>query len=149
MYLTQAGIDKLSKQLERCERELPDLIAEVQRTGAYGDFSENAEYQAAKYLMRRMHGRIASLKDRLNRAQLITAVAASADTVQIGSTVVVEIGGKQCEYQILGSYESDPARGRISHASPLGAALLHRRRGETVDVDTPRGRLQYRVMALR
>src|SRR3989338_5265423 len=103
VFVTQEGLERFKRQLARLEKELPDLIAEVQRTGAFGDFSENAEYQAAKYLLRRTHGRIAALKDRLNRVELITAVAASADTVQIGSTVVVEIGGKQCEYQILGS----------------------------------------------
>lgn len=148
VYLTQDGIDKLKWQLERCERELPELIAEVQRTGAFGDFSENAEYQAAKYLMRKMHGRVASLKDRLNRAVLITMSVESSGTAQIGSTVMVESHGKQMKFQILGSLETDPARGRISYTSPLGSALLNHRVGDTVAITSPRGHARYRIVGI-
>jgi transcription elongation factor GreA len=149
LFVTQAGLDKLKSQLVKCERELPELIAEVQRTGAFGDFSENAEYQAAKYLMRKMHGRVAALKDRLKRAQVIAVDRQSAGTVQIGSTVVVETGGKQFTFEILGSYESNPARGRISHQSPLGQALVGRMKGDYIKVETPRGRAEYLIKEIR
>lgn len=145
LYVTQAGLDKLRKQLERCEQELPELIAEVQRTGAFGDFSENAEYQSAKYLMRKMHGRVATLKDRLKRVQLIAVDTAASGTVQIGSTVVIVTGGKSFTFEILGSLESNPARGRISHQSPLGKALLGHRVGDRVTVEAPRGVVEYRI----
>ncbi|MFA4872345.1 MAG: transcription elongation factor GreA [Patescibacteria group bacterium] len=149
VFVTQEGLERLQSQLARLEKELPDLIAEVQRTGAFGDFSENAEYQAAKYLLRRTHGRIASLKDRLNRIEIITARGKHSDTVQIGSTVVLESKGKQFIYQILGSYESDPAKGRISHKSPLGEALLHHRAGDHIIIDTPKGVIGYQILKIQ
>ncbi len=149
VLVTLEGLERLQSQLARLDKELPDLIAEVQRTGAFGDFSENAEYQAAKYLLRRTHGRIASLKDRLNRIELITARGKHSDTVQIGSTVVLESKGRQFTYQILGSYESDPSKGRISHKSPLGAELLHHRIGDCVTIVTPKGNTLYRVLKIR
>ena len=149
VFVTQEGLERFKRQLARLEKELPDLIAEVQRTGAFGDFSENAEYQAAKYLLRRTHGRIAALKDRLNRVELIAAGGKPSGIVQIGSTVALESKEKQFTYRILGSPESDPPKGRISHKSPLGAALLHHRAGDQITIDTPKGEIVYHILKIQ
>ncbi len=149
LYVTSQGLEKLKSQLAHTEKELPLLIAEVQRTGGFGDFSENAEYQAAKYLMRRAHGRIASLKDKIKRAIVFGRGGSPAYAVQLGSCVTVETQGKRLTLEIVGSYETDPARGRISHESPLGAALMNRKVGERVMLRTKSGETEYTVLNIQ
>lgn len=128
--LTAAGIKRLKATLDDLEkRELPRAIEEVSRTGAMGDFSENAAYQDAKGRMRRIHTRIAFLKDRLNRAQVIGSEKDWHPTgaIRLGSKVTLKINGVQKMYEIVGPAETNPSRGRISHLSPLGAALIDRK----------------------
>lgn len=146
--MTQAALDQLHRSLSATERELPALIEEVQRTGAFGDFSENAEYQAAKYLLRRAHGRIAALKDKIKRAVLITHDPRHTGWIELGSTVTVESNGKQQTFTILGSQESDPLRGKISTSSPLGKALMHRTVGDKVIIETRKGGVEYKVISI-
>ena len=98
VFVTQEGLERFKRQLARLEKELPDLIAEVQRTGAFGDFSENAEYQAAKYLLRRTHGRIAALKDQPRDDhgddEITTAVAdGTEDAIEAAVAHGAEHGG--------------------------------------------------------
>lgn len=131
-YLTQEGLEKLKRKLERIEAtDLPQAIADTRTTAEHGDFSENAEYQEAKARMRRLHGQVARLKDQIKRAVVIKA--GKGDAVQLGSTVVLEKDDAEKTFHIVGPHEADPARGRISHVSPLGAALMGRNVGETVN----------------
>lgn len=131
-YITEDGLDKLRRKLERIgATDLPQAIADTRTTAEQGDFSENAEYQEAKARMRRLHGQVARLKDQIKRAVVIESSA--SDTVQLGSTVVLEKNETERTFRIVGSHEADPARGRISHVSPLGAALMGRKVGETVN----------------
>ncbi|OGL66612.1 hypothetical protein A2856_01975 [Candidatus Uhrbacteria bacterium RIFCSPHIGHO2_01_FULL_63_20] len=123
---------RLTSELERLEKiERAAAAAEVRRAGEMGDFSENAGYQAAKAHLRRVNARILSLQERLKTAIPIPS-GASDGTVHIGSVVEVEIAGRVTTYEILGSQESDPSRGRISYLSPLGAALMGRATGEEI-----------------
>ena len=111
---------------------LPAVIAETSRTSAYGDRSDNAEYKEAKGILRRTHGQIFNIEDQLRRVVLIPSSTSAAGTIQLGSTVIVEIkkdgassgAAARKTFRILGSSETDPGHGRISHTSPLGAALL-------------------------
>ncbi len=139
VYLTQAGIDKLKRELARLHASRPALAEEVSRTSQYGDFSENAEYQEAKYQLRRTLSRIDVLEDRLKRVILIEDGDDATERVRIGSTVRVHVGEKSRVYTIVGPQETNPLQGRISYASPLGAALLHQSVGACVQVTTPEG----------
>jgi transcription elongation GreA/GreB family factor len=144
LYLTQEGLDVLRKQLEKLKHNLPNLAAEAQRTAAYGDRSDNAEYKQAKGALRYSHRQIFTIETQLKRAVVIEK---GGDTIRMGSTVVVKSkDGKQKTFEILGSHETDPQKGRISYLSPLGAALINHVKGDTVILVTPAGEQTYRIL---
>ena len=145
--MTQEGIDKAERQLGRIERDLPRAAEEVKRTGENGDFSENFEYQEAKAKLRRMLHKQLVLKDRLSRVVLIETND-SGGPAQLGSKVLVEVGGEKKEFEILGPHESDPMQGRISNKSPLGMALVGRMAGDEVEVGVKRKKL-YKVIRVK
>ena len=147
VYLTAPGIARLKNNLNDLIEQLPGAIAEVQRTGQMGDFSENAAYQDAKGRMRRIHARIAILTDRLNRAQVIKPDHHSTK-IQLGSTVVLDIYGEEKTFEIVGPTETNPARGRISHLSPLGAALIGRSPGDEFFVKAGKNETAYKIVKL-
>ncbi|MFA4845899.1 MAG: GreA/GreB family elongation factor [Patescibacteria group bacterium] len=148
LYLTQDGLDRLHRVLERVEKvDLPQAIADVTETGQFGDFSENAEYQEAKGRMRRYHDQITSIKERLKKIVVIDKTV-SHQSVQLGSTVVLETGGKTKTFEIVGPQETDPLRGRLSFKSPLGAKLINRTVGEEVQVPTGTSQSTYRIIEI-
>lgn len=116
----------MKKQLIDLEtKQRPTAVKEVQRTQEMGDLSENAAYQEAKFRLRRINSKITVIEEKLKVA--IPIQTNDSDTVQIGSTVVLINNGLERIYQIVGSAETNPAQGRISHSSPLGQALLGHR----------------------
>ncbi len=130
-YLTPDAIERLKAELIRLEtREQKIAIAEAVRTKEMGDLSENAAYTDAKFHLRRINDRIFSIKERLKRAIVIPKGGAGA--VRIGSTVVLRVNGEERTYEIVGSQETNPSRGRISHLSPIGQALLGHAAGDVV-----------------
>jgi transcription elongation factor GreA len=128
--LTQSGLDEYKAEVAKLEKSLPELIKAVEHTKSHGDLSENAAYQDAKHTLRRTNGRILKMKNKIKRAIIIEK--GETDTVQVGSTIVVESGGKKSTFELLGSHESDPAKGRISDTSPLGKLLLGKKVGDEV-----------------
>ncbi len=148
IYLTEEGFERLKHKLERLKKSLPGLIAETQRTAAYGDRSDNAEYKEVKSALRRTHGQILSTENQMKRTVLIKSDDRPQDSVRIGSAVSLETGGKIKEYRILGSHESDPLNGKISNESPLGKALLGRKLGETVSVPLKNGIQEYKILKI-
>lgn len=156
VYLTAEGLARVQQELAELQRGLPAMIQEVMRTKENGDLSENFEYQDAKHTLRQTHGKIASLKARVARAVVITKDVKSSGMVEVGSTVVLEIGGSasggasnRVTYEILGSHESDPTHGRISDRSPLGALLLNRMVGDVVTLTTKTGSREYKILAIQ
>jgi transcription elongation factor GreA len=149
VHLTEDGIRKLKDKLTRLKSAVPNLAAEAQRTAAYGDRSDNAEYKLAKGALRRTNWQILEMEDQLKRVVPIAAGPADSGTVEIGSTVVLECAdGARKRFRILGSHESDPARGRISYGSPLGAALVGRVKGDHVTVLAAGGSRTYRIIEI-
>jgi transcription elongation factor GreA len=147
----------LKTRLERLKASLPAAIAETSRTSAYGDRSDNAEYKEAKGILRRTHGQIFNIEDQLRRVVLIDSGTGVAGMIQLGSTVIVEIKkdgaplspATRKMFRILGSSETDPGHGRISHASPLGAALLGHAAGDVVAVQAPGGTQEYKIIEVK
>lgn len=149
-YLTASAIERLKRQLSDLEQhERPKTVEDLSVAVQKGDLSENAEYQDARARLSRIDGRIFSLKERIKNAKLIAEGANASGRVQIGSTVVLRVAGREKTYQILGSYESNPSRGRISHVSPLGAALLDHAAGESVTITTPQGETTYEIVEVK
>lgn len=150
-YVTKEGLEKLRAELfELKKHQRPDLISRLEAAKALGDLSENAEYHEAKDALAFAEGRIRELEMTLNNIRIIEdGGAAVGGMVTIGSTIEVEANGSRKMYQIVGSTEADPVAGRISNESPLGAAFLGRKVGESVLVETPSGRVIYTIAAVR
>ncbi len=157
LYLTKDGLRRLNDKHARLKASLPELITETARTAAYGDRSENAEYKEAKSQLRRTHNQIWSIEARLKRVQIIDERRNTSGIVELGSTVVLETNGsagspqawKHVTFQILGPHETNPDKGRISHVSPLGKALMHRKKGDAVKIATENGSRIYRILEIR
>jgi len=148
-YLTKEGLEKLQAELfDLKKKQRPDLISRLEAAKALGDLSENAEYHEAKDSLAFAEGRIRELELTLNDVSIIEDSAAGG-VVVIGSTIVVEANGKERTYQIVGSNEADPVAGRISNESPLGAAFLGKKKGESVPVDAPNGRVIYTILEVK
>jgi transcription elongation factor GreA len=149
VLVTQEKLDAMVREVERLTKtERGPAAEEVARTAAMGDLSENAGYQWAKQNLRRINGRILTLTDKIQRAVVINKNTGSA-VVRIGSTVTIRSNGKSMTYEILGSQESNPFKGRISHSSPIGKALLGSRVGEVVPVTIGGKTTEYTVESIQ
>lgn len=134
-HLTPQAVSRLKRELEDLlQYKRPEAINEVRRLAEMGDFSENAGYQIAKATLRRINSRIDVLQQRLKTAVVIPIGPSADGRVRIGSTVELKKNDRTVSYQILGSLETNPSAGRISHRSPLGQALLGGTAGESVQV---------------
>lgn len=144
--LTAEGAARLRAELtDLTEGRRPEVIARIRAAKELGDLRENADYTAAREEQSFLEGRIQSLEARLRHA-VISAAPAVGDGADIGSRITVQIDGDEIEYVLVGSAEADPKAGRLSVASPVGKALVGARSGDEVEVETPRGRVTYRVL---
>jgi transcription elongation factor GreA len=149
IYLTKEGIDRLQEELDRLIKvDRKDAIVKIKEAREYGDLSENSEYDAAVHGQSLIEGRIEELKALLKNARVISKKGKSTDKVSIGCKVAVENEGDELEFTLVGSAESDPAKGLISMESPLGKALLGSKVGETVKVAIPDGTVDYKILAI-
>ncbi len=142
VILTQEGLDKLQVELELLSGERRrEVAARIKEAREFGDISENSEYDDAKNEQAMLEQRIAQLEEKLRSAQIIEAKDVSTDVVGVGSIVHVkdEKTGKSQKFTIVGSAEANPADLKLSNESPVGRALLGRRRNEVVSVPVPKG----------
>ncbi|MDR1620065.1 MAG: transcription elongation factor GreA [Clostridiales bacterium] len=150
--LTPEGVAKYEERLEYLKTTRRMEIAEqIKVARAFGDLSENAEYDAAKNEQARNEYDIQQIENMLRNAVVIDEEALDTETVNVGSTVVVKSAdaGMETTYQIVGSAESNPMEGRISNESPVGKAIVGHRKGEDVDVITPGGIVQMRIIDIK
>ena len=146
--MTSAGhaamIDEV-KQLKSVER--PRIIKAIEEARSHGDLSENAEYHAAKEQQGWAEARVAELEDKLSRAEIIDISKLSGDTVMFGAQVTLideETDGKT-SYQIVGEFEADVKKGKISVSSPIARAIIGKKMGDSVEVNTPGGGKSYEI----
>lgn len=145
--MTAEKLARLKRDLEDLEKnQRPKIVEDLVYAREQGDLSENAEYQDAKAKLARLDGRVFNLKERIKNAQVIEHGTDSSGKVRIGSTVTVVSDGKEKTYQIVGTQESDPFRGMISHRSPLGEALLGHAAGERVVLERDGVSKEYRII---
>ena len=148
VHLTEAKFNELTRSLERLKTvSRPAAVIEVRRLVELGDFSENAAYQMAKGRLRGINQRILELEDRTKHAVIITPMKNVA-TVQLGHRVTIEIAGKQAAYVILGSAETNPLGGVISHHSPLGSALMGHAVGDRVTIQSGGKGVECRIIKI-
>lgn len=144
--ITQEGYNKLKEEHDYLSIVRRKEIAErIERAKELGDLSENAEYSEAKDAQALNEGRILELLGILKNVTIVNKVSDS-DHIVMGSKIVVEIDNKKKEYTIVSFNEADPINGLISNESPLGVAFIGRRKGEKVEVETPRGLMHYKIV---
>ncbi|HEX8025610.1 MAG TPA: transcription elongation factor GreA, partial [Candidatus Limnocylindrales bacterium] len=149
--LTAEAVERMRAELDELTRvKRPEVVLRVKTAREYGDLKENAEYHAAREEHSFLEGRIRLLEDRLRFAVVIEEPSAADRTgrVVLGSVVAVEQDGDELTFTIVGTTEANPAAGRISSVSPVGAALLGASAGDDVEVRTPRGVSRYRVVSV-
>lgn len=149
-YLSQEKYEELERELEFLRREKRKQVAErLENARSLGDLSENAEYHSARDEQAEVESRIEKLKDLLKRAEIIQHQ--KGDAASVGSTVVLQKKGEKdkVEYTIVGSEESDLAAGKISYQSPLGEAILGKKKKEEFSFETPKGVVNYIVVDLK
>jgi transcription elongation factor GreA len=152
VVLTKEGYEKLKQEIELLSTEKRREVAERIRVAReFGDIAENAEYDDAKNEQMMLEHRIATLEERLRAARVIEKSEITSDVVSIGATVRLRDveANKTVEYQIVGSAEANPAENKLSNESPVGKAILGRKKGETVEVSAPRGALKFKIMDIK
>lgn len=152
VILTQEGYNKLEEQLNYLKTEKRTEIAERIKTArGFGDLSENSEYDEAKTAQRENEEEIAELEQKIRNAKIIDEAEIDTKTVQIGNLVkLLDIEfNEEVEYTIVGSTEVNLEENKVSNVSPIGKALLGRKKGETVDVDAPAGIVKYKILAIK
>ena len=148
--ITPGGYKKLVEECERLAQERSRVVEEVSDAARQGDRSENAEYIYGKKRLREIDSRTRFLSKRMERARVVDPAEMGGDIILFGATVRIEDEqGKCSEYQIVGEDEFDVSHGKISWKSPVGAALLKKRPGDDIEVETPRGPLVYRILSFR
>jgi transcription elongation factor GreA len=153
VILTPEGYKKLKAEIELLSTERRREVAERIRVARqFGDIAENAEYDDAKNDQMLLEHRIARLEEQLRNARVIEKKEISSDVVSVGSKVRLrDVDAKQTmEYHIVGSAEANPSENKLSNESPVGKAIIGHKKGETVDVTTPRGaRLKYKILEIK
>jgi transcription elongation factor GreA len=152
IVLTPDGFEKLKQEIDYLSGEKRREIAErIRIAREFGDISENAEYDDAKHEQALLEHRISMLQERLRHARVLDASEVSADKVSIGTRVQLEDvdAGETIEYHIVGSAEADPTGNKLSNESPVGKAIIGRKKGETVEVVAPRGSLKFKILDIQ
>jgi transcription elongation factor GreA len=150
IFLTKEGEEELRKELrELVEVRRPDLAQKLKEAVAQGDLKENADYHDAKEKQAFIEGRIQHIEAILRNATVVDDSGPS-DEVRIGSVVVIREDGldEDEEYKIVGSAEANPQERKISHESPIGAALLGKKKGKKVKVETPGGIVKFKIISV-
>jgi len=147
--VTAAGFAAMEADLKNLKTvERPNIIAAIAEARAHGDLSENAEYSAAKEKQSFIEGRIQDLEARVSRAEVIDVKALKGDKILFGATVrVVDCDtDEEGIYQIVGEYEADIKQNKLSLTAPLSRALIGKKVGDTVEVNTPKGQKAYEIL---
>ena len=151
IWLTEREVEKRRQKLDYLKGERRLEIAEMLKIArGFGDLSENAEYDAAKNEQAKNEYDIAVLEDELQHVHIIDETTLASGGVNIGTSVTVRNAknGFETTYQIVGTTEADPRRGKISNESPIGAALMGHKAGDKVDVHTPGGLLELEIVCI-
>ncbi|MCF6276529.1 MAG: transcription elongation factor GreA [Candidatus Magasanikbacteria bacterium] len=147
-YLFQDKYDKLKEELKFLTKTKKLEIAKrIDEARQMGDLSENAEYHAAREDMGWTMARAREITSILDNSEIITKGGSSS--IGLGSTITVEVRGKEKEYTITGPQEADPLNGKISNESPLGSAFLGKKKGDVVEVQIPSGTQEYKILNIQ
>ena len=148
IIVSKEGLKKLQQELEHLKTvKRKEVALAIQKARAYGDLSENSEYDEAKNEQAEIEGKIAHLEETLENAIVLDDSDLGTDKVNVGNKVMVHNidTDEDCEYKIVSTTEADPIQFMISDDSPLGKALLGQRMGDSINVETPMGIVKYTI----
>ncbi len=145
--LTQHGYDEMKKELAALKSKRPQIIDEIHSAAADKDFKENAPLAAAREDLSYLEGRILKLEETLKSAVLIGDQPRVTHRASIGDGIILLdlVSGEEFNYTIVNPREVNPAKGKISNASPIGKAIIGRAQGDTIEIIVPAGRLRYKI----
>jgi len=149
-YLTKEKLDELTKELDYLKKTKRREVAEsLEYAKSMGDLSENAEYQEARDLQAEVEERVSKLENILSHAEILHAH--KGGNITIGSTVVVKKAGDKdsTTYQVVGSEEADIAKGKISNQSPIGKAIVGKKKGDKFEINAPKGKVGYEIVDVK
>jgi transcription elongation factor GreA len=152
VILTPEGYEKLKQEIAFLSNDKRREVADRIRVAReFGDITENAEYDHAKQEQAMLEHRIAMLEDRLRSARVLDPKDVTSDVVSIGTHVKLKDleANETIEYHIVGSAEANPAENKLSNESPVGQAIIGRKKGETVEVTAPRGALKFKILDIQ
>ena len=152
VILTPEGYKKLQVEIEYLSNDKRREVADrIRIAREFGDIAENAEYDDAKNEQALLEHRIALLEERLRDAKVINKKDVAKDVVSVGSKVKLrDVTAKQTvEYYIVGSAEANPAQNKLSNESPVGKAIIGKKKGETVEVVAPRGSMKFKILEIK
>ena len=153
VLVTKSGLDKLVKELQEFKDvRRKEVAARLKEAIAYGDLSENSEYEEAKNEQAFVEGRIVELEKMISNAKIITDDKSGQDSVQVGTTVTVQNVTENDEpetYTIVGSTEADPVQHKISNESPIGSAILGKVKGDVIKIKVPAGVFEFKILKIK
>ncbi|MDD4027735.1 MAG: transcription elongation factor GreA [Bacilli bacterium] len=150
IYLTAAGLNLLKEELTVLKLEKrPEVIQQIKEARSLGDLSENAEYHAAREEQAILEKRILEIEYMINNSVIIEEKI--SDKVKLGSTVVIKYieDGELETYKIVGSLEADPFKNLISNESPIANAIMNKKVGTVVCVDSPNGKYELEIVEIK
>ncbi len=149
IQLTKQGYDSLQKEYQDLvKNKKPKAIDRLGKARAMGDLSENSEYSAAKDGLAFVEGRIQEIEEILKTVEVVENHN-GGNSVEVGTSVTVEVNGKKELFQIVGEFEADPMNKKLSQNSPIGQALINKRVGDLVEVTIPAGKVQYKIVEIK
>lgn len=147
--ITKEGYEKLKNELENLLKvKRPEIAKRIEIAKELGDLSENAEYHEAKDSQAFNDGRIMEIQAILKNVKIVDSNG-SKNKVSMGSTVEVKFNGEKREFKIVSFNEAEPSEGLISNESPLGLAFLGKKKGDEVEVNTPKGIIKYKILNIK
>ena len=150
--MTREGFDKLKSELDELKQiQRPQVIKAISDAREHGDLSENAEYHAAREKQSFIEGRVAEIESIIAQAELIDVSKLSGTVVKFGATVsIINLDNeKESKYQLVGEVEADIEQKKISVTSPIARALIGKKKGDYIEVSTPKGITSYEIKSVR
>lgn len=150
VYLTAEGLNEITIELDELKKvKRPEIIKAIKEARALGDLSENADYHAAREDQAIIEGRIQELEYMVDHAVIITEEA--SDKIKIGNSVKIKYVGENDieEYKIVGSMEADPFENKISNESPIAKAIIGKKKGAVVTVESPNGKYDIEILEIK
>lgn len=149
VQLTNEGFEKLKKELSELTKvKRPYAVERLHKARAMGDLSENSEYSAAKDELAFVEGRIQEIEEILKTVRVVENHNGSSH-VDVGSKVEVEVNGIKEIFQIVGEFEADPLNKKLSNTSPIGKSLIGKKVGDTVEIEVPAGKINYKIVEIK